>query len=316
MKVKFWGCRGSLPASYPGSNIQEKVKEILKKAAYSDISSDENIDQFISQLPFHLISSYGTNTSCVQIIGGDEIIICDAGSGIRDLGRQLLSQMPNMPKVINLFLSHLHWDHIHGFPFFVPAYLQGVTIHIWGCHNNIKDTFIQQQENPTFPVSMNDMGSNIIFHTLDVAESLNIGGINISMIKQPHPGDSYGYRFELNDKVIVYSTDAEHDKESEDENYPFLKFIKKANLLIFDGQFSLADHLFTKQYWGHSSNLVGIELATRADVKKLCLFHSEHTFNDNELNDFLVKSQRYSKIYDDQSELEISIAYDGLEFDL
>jgi phosphoribosyl 1,2-cyclic phosphodiesterase len=316
MKVKFWGCRGSLPASYPGTSTRYKIKQILARAVDEGLKKETQIESFIEELPFHLKSGFGTNTPCVQIEGGDEVIICDAGSGLRDLGKMLVAQMPNMPKVINIIMSHLHWDHIQGFPFFIPAYIQGVTINIWGCHTTIEKTFIQQQEPPTFPVSLRDMGSQVNFFTLNPSEEYTIAGVKISIIKQPHPGVSYGYRFEKNGKIAVYSTDAEHTVASEAKDYPFIEFIKNADLLIFDGQFSLADHLYTKQNWGHSSNLVGIELAVRANVKKLCIFHSEHTFGDEELHKFLNDSKRYLDIYDSDSLLDIMIAYDGLTLDL
>ncbi|MDH3651542.1 MAG: MBL fold metallo-hydrolase [Saprospiraceae bacterium] len=316
MKVTFWGCRGSLPASYPGNNTRNKIEQILHMAMEEKITDISQIDKFIDDLPFHLQSGFGTNTSCVQIGGGDEIVICDAGSGLRDLGRFLVGKGPKMPKVIHILISHLHWDHIQGFPFFIPAYIQGVTIHIWGCHQNIEDTFVRQQNPPTFPVSLKNMGSKINFHRLDVSKSYDIGGLNVSMIEQPHPGTSYGYRFVKNGQVVIYSTDAEHTDASQSDDYPFLKFIEEADVLIFDGQFNLADHLYTKQNWGHSSNLVGIELAARAQVKKLCLFHSEHTFNDDDLYKFLTDSRRYLNIYDDRSKLDIVISFDGLEIDL
>lgn len=316
MKVTFWGCRGSLPASYTGVGATQKISEVLSRAVDEGLTHKSQIKEFVDGLPYHLKSSYGSNTSCVQIHGGTELIICDAGSGIRDLGRQLIGMMPDMPKVIHILISHLHWDHIQGFPFFIPAYIQGVTINIWGCHDTIEEAFVKQQAEPTFPVSLRDMGAVINFRTLDPTVSYELGGIKISMIEQPHPGVSYGYKFEKDDQIVVYSTDAEHSVASEKEDYPFISFIRNADLLIFDGQFSLADHLYTKQNWGHSSNLVGIELAVRAKVKKLFLFHSEHTFDDADLDKFLHDSKRYLNIYDDDSQLDIAIAYDGLEVDL
>lgn len=316
MKAIFWGCRGSLPATYNAELAIDKIKKILNHSLIHGLSEKEQIDSFIENLPFSLKGSYGTNTSCVQIEGGDEIIICDAGSGIRDLGKYLVGLGPKMPKKINLFLSHLHWDHIQGFPFFIPGYFQGVIINIYGCHPNIKDAFVKQQEPPTFPVKLRDMGSEINFIQLDPEQEYTIGGLLIKIIKQPHPGISYGYKFIKDGQTIVYSTDAEHPEELYNDDYPFIEFFKHADILIFDGQFNLADHLYTKQNWGHSSNLIGIELAIRSQVKKLCLFHSEHTFNDYELDKFLKDSKRYKDIYNKKADLDIIIAYDGLTLDL
>lgn len=317
MKISFWGCRGSLPASYSGKNTRTKVQEIVELALQSGLDSRDQIDAFVDDLPFHLKGGFGTNTSCVQISSdGDELVICDAGSGLRDLGHSLMAMAEKRPSVMHFFISHLHWDHIQGFPFFIPAYIPGTTIHIYGCHQDLEETFIRQQAAPTFPVPLKEMGSEIHFHVLDRDKKHHIAGKEISIIEQPHPGKSYGYRFHQSGKTVVYSTDAEHTEDSQSEDYRFLDFFKDADILIFDGQFNLADHLFTKQNWGHSSNLVGIELAVRAGVKKLCLFHSDHTFVDHDLTKFLSDSKRYLNIYDEGSELDVVIAYDGLVLDL
>lgn len=313
LKVKFWGCRGSLPASYPAAQVREKLREVLTHAIAFGLKSTDDIPAFMDQLPFHLTGSYGTNTPCVEIIGGDEVVICDAGSGLRDLGKQLVATKLTAPLTINILMSHLHWDHVQGFPFFIPAYMQGTRIRFWGGHENIQDTFIRQQSEPNFPVQFQDMGAEMSFHHLDPQHSYDIGGFTVTCIEQPHPGGSYGFRFQLGEKSVVYSTDAEHTEDMEQDDYRFLEFFKNTDVLIFDGQFSLADHLYTKQYWGHSSNLAAIELAIRAGVKKLALFHSDHTYDDYQLQKFLKDSQRYLEIYAPGSALELLIAYDHLQ---
>ncbi len=315
MQVKFWGCRGSLPSSYKSETALNAIRYALAKAIEAGINQNSDLDAFIQTLPFGVRSTYGTNTPCVEIIGGTEIIICDAGSGIRDLGKSLVSQKNPKPKVINLLMSHLHWDHMQGFPFFIPAYLQGTSIRIWGCHADLEDAFIKQQSNPFFPVSLKDMGANISFHIINPANEIQLGGINVSVLEQPHPGLSYGYAFNSGNKKIVYSTDVEHTDDAENEESPFLQFYKNADILIIDGQFNLADHLHTKQNWGHSSNLIAIEMAVKAQAKKLCLFHSDHLLDDIQLDKFLADSIRYKEIYDAHSNTAIVLAYDGMELD-
>jgi len=312
MKVKMWGCRGSLPSSMKSENIDHKIRFALEKAAASSLNSTANLDKFIGELPFGIRSTYGTNTPCVEILGGQEIIICDAGSGIRDLGKHLVSNKESPSKVINLIMSHLHWDHIQGFPFFVPAYIQGTVIRIWGCHDVLEEAFIKQQDPPCFPVLLEDMGANISFHRMDPKEHYEFGGIQLSIIEQPHPGLSYGYCFEDQNKKIIYSTDIEHESIADDQHNPFIEFYKDADILIIDGQFNLADHLYTKQNWGHTSNLIAIELAVLSKVKTLCLFHGDHSLDDIQLDKFLDDSRRYHEIYSPDSPLNILLAYDGL----
>jgi phosphoribosyl 1,2-cyclic phosphodiesterase len=315
MQVKFWGCRGSLPSSYKSETAENAIRFALTKAISVGLNQNTDLDGFIQSLPFGVKSTYGTNTPCVEIIGGSEIIICDAGSGIRDLGKSLASTRNQKPKVINLLMSHLHWDHIQGFPFFIPAYMQGTSIKIWGCHAELEDAFVKQQSIPFFPVSLKDMGGNISFHIIDTDDEIEIGGIKINVLKQPHPGMSYGYSFRAAGKKIVYSTDVEHTEDFENEQNPFIRFYKDADILIIDGQFNLADHLHTKQNWGHSSNLIAIEMAVQATAKKLCLFHSDHLLDDMQLDKFLADSVRYKEIYDPNSTMEILLAYDGMLLD-
>lgn len=311
MKVKFWGCRGSLPASYKSESVHQKTRYVLEEAIAKGLTQKSDLEAFIEGLPFGIRSTYGTNTPCVEIQGGDEIIICDAGSGIRDLGKEIVSNPVRPIRVINIIMSHLHWDHLQGFPFFIPAYIQGSIVRIWGCHREIEQAFTEQQNTPFFPVRLNDMGAHISFHTLEAGKSYNMGGIHVTPREQPHPGLSYGYSFEAVGKKIVYSTDIEHQEDAE-ENNTFLDFYRNADVLILDGQFNLADHLHTKQNWGHSSNLIAIELATLAKVKKLCLFHADHLLDDIQLDKFFADSKRYLEIFAPLSEMQIVLAYDGM----
>ncbi|MEP7267722.1 MAG: MBL fold metallo-hydrolase [Saprospiraceae bacterium] len=311
MHVKFWGSRGSMPSSISSSSIKSKLKFALSSAIEKGIRSPEEIDDFIDSLPFGVKSTYGNNTPCIEISGGSEILICDAGTGLKDLGRNLIQNNSPHQNVINILMSHVHWDHIQGFPFFIPAYMQGYIIKIWGCHPDLEKAFVNQQEPPFFPVQLKNMGANISFHTLEPDQKLNIGGVDIAMIEQPHPGKSYGYCFEKEAKKIVYSTDIEISGD-EDVRQTFSNFYKNADVLIVDGQFNLADHLYSKQDWGHSSNLVAIEMAVHAGAQKLCLFHSDHLLDDEKLDKFYTESLRYLKIFDSESKLKIYLAYDGL----
>ena len=312
MKVKFWGCRGSLPSSVKSDSIDHKLRFALEKAISTGLNSFSNLDEFLQELPFAIRSTYGTNTPCVEIIGGDEIIICDAGSGIRDLGKYIVSNPEAPPKIINLFMSHLHWDHVQGFPFFIPAYIQGTVVRIWGAHEDLENAFVHQQNPPGFPVLLEDMGSNISFHRLDTQQTYTIGNVQVNCIEQPHPGMSYGFCFQHNGKKVVYSTDIEHQDVVDDTENPFIEFYKNADILIIDGQFNLADHLYTKQNWGHSSNLIAIEMAVLSQVSTLCLFHADHTLDDVQLDKFLIDSRRYLEIYNPESTLQIQLAYDGM----
>ncbi|MBU0544207.1 MAG: MBL fold metallo-hydrolase [Proteobacteria bacterium] len=321
MQVYFWGSRGSLPASITAKSIETKIFRALKASRAHNLETDEDINTFIrNQLPFAVRMSYGGNTSCVEIKGQEEYILCDSGTGLRDFGDHYMkvekAGRKNLPKVFHIFISHLHWDHIQGFPFFTPAYIPGHRIHIYGYHAGLEKSFVNQQDEPSFPVPLNEMSADISFHILEPGKAYEIAGISVTGIKQNHPGDSYGYCFSRDGKKVIYSTDAEHKEDSEDENYEFVSFFNNADLLIFDAQYSLLAAIEAKKNWGHSSNLLGVELAVRAGVKRLCLFHSEHTYDDDALDQFLNDTRNYLNIHDSSSPLEICLAYDGLEIEI
>ena len=135
-------------------------------------------------------------------------------------------------------------------------------------------------------------------------------------MKQHHAGDSYGYRFEKNGKSIVYSTDSEHKFESIDASYPFVEFFRKADLVIFDAMYSLADSISVKEDWGHSSNIIGVELAQQAQAKHLCLFHHDPNYDDAMISRILDESIRYEELSEEGDSLMVSSAYDGREIQL
>jgi phosphoribosyl 1,2-cyclic phosphodiesterase len=318
MYINFWGTRGSLPASMTAKQIREKLFRAIRESRSRDLATDDAIRAFIDrELPFAVRGSYGGNTSCVEIGGGQGFVLCDAGTGLRDFGKAFLrSGKGGALAVFHLFLSHLHWDHIQGFPFFTPAYLPGQEIHLYGGHADIEKAFVNQQTAPSFPVPFHALGAEIRFHTLDPEQSYEIAGFAVRMFRQNHPGDSYGYSFIRKGKKIVYSTDMEHRAEAGEEDYPFLDFFRDSDLLIFDAQYSVADAIGPKETWGHSSNLLGVELAVRAGVKRLCLFHSEPTLDDEALDRFLAETREYLRIHFPSSQLRIDLAYDGLEIAL
>ncbi len=318
MRVRFWGTRGSIPVSVMSDIIREKLRHALTLALRAGLRDETQVNEFISRLPFAVNGTYGTNTSCVQIdTGGDEYIVCDAGTGIKPLGESVQSRLePGRTATWHVFLSHLHWDHIQGFPFFAPAYVPGNRIVVYGCHPDLSTVFTTQQAQPFFPVSLEAMPATIEFVQLDAESSYEINGVSVSIHKQMHPGDSFGYRFEADNRRIVYSTDSEHKARLRKPDYPFLDFCQEADLLIFDAQYGFAETQTLKEDWGHSSNILGVELAKDAGVRHLCLFHQEPSFNDWELDAFLKDTRHYERMYRKSILLQISMAYDGLDIDV
>ena len=316
LRVRFWGTRGSLPAPLRERAVRGKVRDALLAARGRMLDTPEAIDAFIDQaLPFSVRGTFGGNTACVEIVtGGDEYVLCDLGTGVREFGTRLLREHgPGRKHVFNVFLSHPHWDHIMGFPFFAPAYIPGNHIRVYGGHSELSDALRAQHSAPCFPVDFQSLAATIEFVTLEPGRTYDIAGFGVCSIKQFHSGDSYGYRFSRGGKSIVYSTDCEHKYSQLDESYPFLDFYRNADLLIFDAMYSFGDTISVKEDWGHSSNMVGVELAQAAQVKRLILFHHEPLLDDRMIEDKLAETVRFEWISRRGEKVEVISAFDGME---
>jgi anti-anti-sigma factor len=313
--VHFWGTRGSLPTPLSAAGVHAKVRAALLLARGHNLTTEMAIDEFIEHsLDFSVRGTFGGNTSCVEIVtGGDEYLICDMGSGLREFGNQLLARHgPGRKHCFNFVMSHFHWDHIMGFPFFVPAYIPGNVIRIHGCHGIMRQAMEQQQSAPCFPVDFRSLGATIEFIELTPGVEQPIAGFSVTPMKQFHAADSYGYRFARDGKSIVYSTDCEH-KGDFGPDYPFVSFFRGADLLIFDAMYSLADSISVKEDWGHSNNVTAVELAQLAGVKRLVLFHHEPVFDDAMIESIFRETRRFEEVSRDGERVEVLSAYDGLD---
>jgi len=319
MIVRFWGTRGSLPAPLGAAAVRDKIRHALRRAQGMSFASDEAIDRFMDEaLSFPERGTFGGNSPCVEIdIGGDRRFLCDLGTGAREFGMRLLTRHgPQARHHINVFMSHLHWDHIMGFPITPQAYIPGNRFRIHGCHEALERAFRRQHNAPSFPVKFGKLPSAIEFVHLEPDRIYDVDGLSVRALQQQHEGDSFAYRFEHKGKAVVYSTDSEHKEMAIDRDYPFVEFFSGADLVIFDAMYSLADCVSLKEDWGHSSNIVGVELCHMAGARRLCLFHHEPAATDEMLHRVHQETVRFEQISEEGRGLEVISAYDGLEIQL
>lgn len=296
MIVRFWGVRGSIPV--PGLHT----------------------------------AVYGGNTSCIEIRNEESIFIIDAGSGIRLLGDKIISSYPKYD--INLFLTHTHWDHIQGLPFFSPIfdYRYKIMIHGPSMLGKLKNMISGQMGYIYFPVKIDDLSSYLEFRELET-ETFKIGNTKISTIYLYHPIACLGYSFEYNGKKVVTMFDFEIDVGREaivlgdyfkqmlrivgKENIPsedyILDFAKNADLLVLDAQYTKSEYL-SKKGWGHSSIPSAINFGIKAKAKKVILFHLDPGRKDEDMmliehyieNYFKMKGVNY-KVYVAREGMEIEV---------
>jgi phosphoribosyl 1,2-cyclic phosphodiesterase len=298
--------------------VRSKLIAALTQARGRRLDTAADIEAFVDdELDFTVRQTFGGDSSCVQLdAGGDAYVLCDMGSGARVFANHVLAARRGVPAVYHVFMSHVHWDHIVGFPFFVPAYLPGNTILIYGCHPWLEEAFRRQHGAPSFPVEWSRLGADIRFVTLEPGRSYELAGFRVTAKRQHHSGDSYGFRFERDGRVVVYSTDSEHKLDHPDEAVAFAEFFRDADLVIFDAQYSLADAISIKEDWGHSSNVVGVELCQMARARHLCLFHHEPTHDDAQIATVLAETRRLEEITRGDHPVHVSAAWDGMEIDL
>jgi phosphoribosyl 1,2-cyclic phosphodiesterase len=320
MRVRFWGTRGSLPVAMRADTVRDKLVSGVLAASGRHFADRAAAAAFVDdELDFAVRGSFGGASSCVEIEAGDgNFIVCDLGSGLREFGLDAMRRAADgHPRRYHIFLSHLHWDHIMGFPFFVPAFDPEATIIIHSGHADAETALRRQQEEISFPVAFDWLRARIEFVTLAADVPHRIGGVDVTLMEQYHSHKSYGYRFDSGGKSVVYSTDSEHRSDQMDTEERFEAFFSRADLVVCDTMYSLGDTVSLKQDWGHSSSLVAIDLCRMARAGTLALFHHEPTYSDAQLQTIHAEAISYEALTrGDAAQVAVICAYDGLEVEV
>ena len=318
MRIRFWGTRGSLPVSLTAAAVRRKLVTALRGASGRKFASDAEIEAYLDGLGLAVAGTFGGHSPCVEIeTGGPDYVLCDLGSGLRPFGQAAIARHgPASPQTYHIFVSHVHWDHIMGLPFFTPAYIPGNRVRFYGGHPGLEAALRRQQDAPSFPVDFSHLRADIAFMHLEPGKPYDIAGMTVTAKLQRHAGDSYGYRFESKGRSVVYSTDSEHKLADPAETEGFVDFFRNADLVIFDAMYSFAEATSVKADWGHSSNVVGVELCQLAGARHLCLFHHEPANDDETLSRMLSGTRRLEEITRTGEPLAVSAAYDGMEIEV
>jgi phosphoribosyl 1,2-cyclic phosphodiesterase len=317
MLVRFWGTRGSLPVAQRADASLTRIVRALMIARGRSFEDEAEATEFaLTDLDFATHGTYGGASSCVEIEAGDgAFIVCDMGSGLREFGVNALRRCAEgHPRVYHFFLSHMHWDHIMGFPYFRPAFESGASIVIHSGHPDAEAALRRQQEAISFPVPFDALKARIEFVVHSPDEPFEAAGITVSLIRQTHAYSSFGYRFERAGKVVVYSTDSEHRPTDMDGESEFAAFFAQADLVICDTMYSLGEAVSLKLDMGHGSNVVAVDLCHAAGAKRLALFHHEPSYSDEDIERMHTETLRYEQLVRaGRPKLEVVCAYDGLE---
>lgn len=289
MKIRFWGTRGSIAS--PGKGTVQ----------------------------------YGGNTSCVELRVGKHILIFDAGTGIRNLGNKLITEFNNQPVTLHLFISHTHWDHIQGFPFFIPAYQKNFQIKLYGPparDRSLKDLMKIQMDSEYFPVPLGNLSAEIVMQ--EVREPFWIENLKVTPFYVNHPAMTLAFRISDDKQSFIYASDNEPykytlhavRKEQLASQYgaelddKFVEFLSGADFLVCEAQYTLEEYK-SKIGWGHSPIESVVEFAVKASVKQLAMYHHDPAHDDTTIDKMVKHAQKLLK--SQKSHIKCIGAYEGLE---
>ncbi len=273
MKARFWGTRGSIPT--PGKRTVR----------------------------------YGGNTACVEVRdSGGALLVLDAGTGLRELGLDLVQRNGKEPLSLDLFLSHLHWDHIQGIPFFRPAYdgRTAMRVHAPKHTKPLKELLGMGMDDPFFPVDLDAVPAKIAMVELKSGDELSAGPFRVRAAQVFHPAPALAYRVEADGRSLVYATDTEDPFSGKED--PVIALARGADVLIHDAQFLDDDY---KKGWGHSTVATAVDVAVRAGAKRLVLYHHDPERSDDALDVIANDAQRLAR--ERGGPTDVVVAYEGME---
>ncbi|HMR67586.1 MAG TPA: MBL fold metallo-hydrolase [Anaerolineae bacterium] len=314
MHIKFWGTRGSIPTPLTPQEVEYKVRKALEGAAGLALNDPAVLERYLERLPFLTKYSIGGNTPCLEVRSGDQLLIIDAGSGLRLLGDDLLARGFHHSHA-DFLVTHTHWDHIQGFPFFRPVFMPGNHFTFYSPFSDLADRLNRQQSADFFPVPVSYMSAEIKFKQIAPEQWHQIGRFRVYPMQLSHPGAAYGYRIEDGESILVCASDSEYKRADPISTERYVDFFRQADLLIFDAQYNLSEAL-DKLDWGHSTPMMGAELAYRAQAKRLALFHHDPASSDEKIWAGKEQAEAYLARRAKSMDCEVIVAYDGLSLEI
>ncbi|PWU21715.1 MAG: MBL fold metallo-hydrolase [Bdellovibrio sp.] len=322
--LKYWGVRGSLPTA-PSPEEWVKQFEGLMQGFFKDgyFGSDQ-IRDYIKSVPLPHIGGYGTATTCVELTSKNTQMIIDGGSGIRRLSEKMMSgQGGKGTGTYHIFLTHFHWDHLIGLPFFAPHFVAGNTVNYYAVQPELEKMIRGKFSRPYFPVSFESLGAKVKFHKLEPRQPMILGEFTVTPYQLDHPDPCWGFRVEAQGKSYAHCVDTEATRSLESSLGPDLPLYRNADLMYFDAQYTLPE-LAEKANWGHSAAQVGLDIAFREKIKHVIFAHHDPGADIHQIEALRQQTQEYYEWRLHTAEMHKlklpkvlwRYAYEGLEIDL
>ena len=323
MKVKFWGTRGSLPQPTNQDEFLSVLDGLIAKSKSMGIHGLRTFQMALKNGQIESPVVFGGNTTCTEIQCGERFFFVDMGSGLREAGSFYI---PKGHKEFHIFLTHMHWDHIMGLPFFVPVHVPGCKTYIYHVHKNAPEHVKINFNGINFPLNYSQLAGAIEFVQLKLHQPFSIADATVTPFALDHPGGSFGFRFDRNGKSVAIGVDGEYKRISRKDLGPDLQFYQNLDLLVFDAQYEISE-LISRFDWGHSSPTIGIDLAIREGIRAIALTHHDPWSSPVKLRRMLGEAEAHLKSQISTYSAEWSArgqpdgpkifnAYDGLLYDV
>ena len=322
MYIKCWGTRGSLPSAIHNAKFIALFEDAVNQGKKLGIEKSGELLEAMKGGKLHTPMVYGGNTSCSEVGHGGQAVYFDMGSGFREAGTAAMQQGV---KEFHIFMTHMHWDHIMGMPFFIPIHVPGHKLNIYHVHKNAPEFIKINFNGVNFPVPWEQLNGKVEFHQVKLYEEIAFGDLKVSPFVLDHPGGSFGYRCDAAGKSMAIGVDGEYKRLTPNELGKDLKYFQNLDLLLFDAQYEMSE-LASRFDWGHCSPNIGVDLALREGIKNMLFTHHDPWSTEEKLRRMFANTLKYAQsqlgAYKDVWENiqptgpKLQMAYDGLTVEL
>lgn len=320
-RIKYWGVRGSLPASPPPHIWKSEVEKIFNVFFDRGYTQKSQLAEFFSSESLPFFGGYGAHTTCAEVFTDKTQVIVDCGSGLRNLGEHMMKGPAGKGQAeIHIFLTHFHWDHLLGIPFFAPHFVKGNVINYYAIQPELEELVRLKFRKPLFPVPFEALGAKIQFHRLEPRQPKKIGDFKVTPYQLDHPDPCWGYRIEYGNRSYSHCVDTEGTRSTREALGPDLPLYQNSDLLYFDAQYTLPE-LAEKANWGHSAAQIGLEIAKREKIKKVIFAHHDPGATSGQIRELIRQTNDYytNKLMSDSENLVLpswEFAFEGMLIDM
>lgn len=290
----MWGVRGSLPTPVQPEVFLWRMEQALTQyEKLRETGANISARSFLDTLPAHITLGYGGNTMCGEVVYGEDRLLIDGGSGIRNFSENILRNSPTVSE-FHIYMTHYHWDHLIGLPFFSPLFIPGKTVHFYSVDPELDRSLATLFKKPNFPVPFEVIAKQVRTHIVKPRVPFQIGQIKVTPYQLDHPDPCWGARIEAGGKSLAWAVDNEGIRHSAEQLGADLPLFTGADLMVFDAQYTF-DEALEKINWGHSSAPIGIDLALRESIKRVVFVHHDPSASDQHIRQAEEQTEVYYK---------------------